>query len=169
MNAFARRFFRLLAGAVLIASGARAPAADSTAKAPEYAPIGFDMLASFNFTPPDNETGATPAETSAKSNEQIPDRIKALDQKKVAVTGFMLPVKMDGGLVKEFLLVKDPMLCCYGVMPKVTEWVVVKMTGPGVKPLMDTPITFLGKLSVGEVLENGYLTGIYMLEGEKQG
>ena len=81
----------------------------------------------------------------------------------------MLPVKMDGGLVKEFLLVKDPMLCCYGVMPKVTEWVVVKMTGAGVKPLMDTPITFLGKLRVGEIMENGYLTGIYLLEGEKQG
>lgn len=165
MNALAQIFSRAVLVGVLLALAIRATAADKS----EYAPIGFDMLASFNFTPPDNETGATPAETSAKSNEQIPDRIKAYDQKKVAVTGFMLPVKMDGGLVKEFLLVKDPMLCCYGVMPKVTEWVVVKMTGPGVKPLMDTPITFLGKLSVGEVLENGYLTGIYMLEGEKQG
>lgn len=165
MNAFAKIFSYAALGGALLALTVRASAAD----APEYAPVGFDKLASFTFTPPDNETGATTAETSAKSNEQIPDRIKAYDQKKVAVTGFMLPVKMDGGLVKEFLLVKDPMLCCYGVMPKVTEWVVVKMTGAGVKPLMDTPITFLGKLSVGEIMENGYLTGIYLLEGEKQG
>ena len=175
MKVSAKVLIRIAACAALLSVAAQLTAADlaatpvPTAKAPEYASVGFDKLASFNFTPPDTDTGPTPAATSAKSNEQIPDRIKAYDQQKVAVTGFMLPVKMDGGLVKEFLLVKDPMLCCYGVMPKVTEWVVVKMTGPGVKPLMDTPITFLGKLRVGEIMENGYLTGIYLLEGEKQG
>ncbi len=175
MNDMVKALIRLVACSAVLGLGGRLTAADlagtlaSTAKAPEYAPVGFDKLASFNFIPPDTETGPTPAATSAKSNEQIPERIKAFDQQKVAVTGFMLPVKMDGGLVKEFLLVKDPMLCCYGVMPKVTEWVVVKMTGPGVKPLMDTPITFLGKLRVGEIMENGYLTGIYLLEGERQG
>jgi len=40
----------------------------------------------------------------------------------VAVTGFMLPTKMDKGLVTEFLLVKESMMCCYGVMPKINEW-----------------------------------------------
>ncbi|MBI3886610.1 MAG: hypothetical protein HY302_12910 [Opitutae bacterium] len=158
-----------LGSAVRLTAAEPAGAAAPTAKAPEYAPVGFDQLASFNFVPPDTETGPTPAATSAKSNEQIPERIRAYDRQQVAVTGFMLPVKMDGGLVKEFLLVKDPMLCCYGVMPKVTEWVVVKMGGAGVKPLMDTPLTFLGKLRVGEIMENGYLTGIYLLEGERQG
>ena len=77
------------------------------------------------------------------------------------------PMRMEGGLVKELLLVKDPMMCCYGVMPKINEWVVVKMIGAGVKPLMDVPITFEGKLRVGEMYENGYLTGVYLLEGEK--
>ena len=41
------------------------------------------------------------------------------------------------------------------------------MIGAGVKPLMDVPITFEGKLRVGEMYENGYLTGVYLLEGEK--
>jgi hypothetical protein len=130
-----------------------------------YEKVGFDRLASFNFNPPANDVAAA---DQTKSNEQIPGKIKALDERKVAVTGFMLPVKMDGGLVKEFLLVKDPMLCCYGVMPKVNEWVVVKMTGKGVPALMDVPITFEGKLKVGMMMENGYLTGIYLLEGERQ-
>jgi len=79
----------------------------------------------------------------------------------------MLPTKMDKGLVKEFLLVKDAMMCCYGAMPKVNEWIVVKMNGAGVKPLMDLPITFEGKLRVGEMFENGYLTGVYLLEGDQ--
>ena len=128
--------------------------------------MGFDRLASYTFTPPEPDA-ANPTATPPSGAAQIPDRIKVLDQHKVAVTGFMLPVKMDGGLVKEFLLVKDPMLCCYGVMPKLNEWIVVKMVGKGVKPLMDLPITFEGKLHVGEMYENGYLTGIYLLDGDQ--
>jgi hypothetical protein len=131
-----------------------------------YEIVGFDRLASYTFTPPEADP-ATPAAQPPSGAAQIPDRIKALNEQKVAVTGFMLPVKMDGGLVKEFLLVKDPMMCCYGVMPKLNEWVVVKMVGKGVKPLMDIPITFEGKLRVGEMYENGYLTGVYLLEGDK--
>jgi hypothetical protein len=158
----------LLAAGLSVASGfaADSAAAPSSAPAPEgYQAVGFDKLASFTFTAPGYE--ATGTEPAKPGNEQIPDRIKDLNEKKVAVTGFMLPVKMDGGLVKELLLVKDPMMCCYGVMPKVNEWVVVKMTGAGVKPLMDVPITFEGKLKVGEMFENGYLTGIYLLEGDR--
>ena len=132
----------------------------------EYPKVGFDRLASYTYTPPEPDP-ATPNAPPPSGAAQIPDRIKALDQHKVAVTGFMLPVKMDGGLVKEFLLVKDPMMCCYGVMPKLNEWVVVKMTGKGVKPLMDIPITFEGRLRVGEMYENGYLTGVYLLEGDR--
>ena len=30
---------------------------------------------------------------------------------------------------------RSPMMCCYGQMPKINEWVVVKMNGAGVKPL----------------------------------
>jgi hypothetical protein len=151
-----------LAAADLAATPAPAVAAEA------YERVGFDKLASFAFNPPGFDAGAPDAKPApAKPEDQIPDRIKTYNEKKVAVTGFMLPVKMDGGLVKEFLLVKDPMLCCYGVMPKINEWVVVKMTGAGVKPLMDTPITFEGKLKVGEMYENGYLTGIYLLEGER--
>lgn len=157
----------LTATATPAASTAGAPAAPAK-KDGDYEIVGFDRLASFNFTPPDySPTGAAPA--PAAKPDQIPAAIKALDEQKVAVAGFMLPVKMEEGLVKEFLLVRDPMACCYGMMPKVNEWVVVRMTGKGVQPLMDVPLTFYGKLRVGEMFENGYLTGIYLLEGEKMG
>jgi len=148
-----------------LCAGEAAPA-PTVAATEEYPKVGFDRLASYTFTPPEADP-ATPNAPPPSGANQIPDRIKALDQHKVAVTGFMLPVKMDAGLVKEFLLVKDPMMCCYGVMPKLNEWVVVKMVGKGVKPLMDIPITFEGKLRVGEMYENGYLTGVYLLEGDR--
>ena len=42
-----------------------------------------------------------------------------------------------------------------------------KMTKTGVKPVMDQPVTLMGKLHVGEMRENGYLTGIYRMEGDR--
>ena len=45
----------------------------------------------------------------------------------------------------------------------------VKMIKGGVRPLMDVPISFYGELKVGATFENGYMTGIYQLEGEKMG
>jgi hypothetical protein len=158
---------RLLRISPLLWVGLIALRAAEPAKIEGYEKVGFDRLASYTFTPPESDP-AKPDVPPPSGANQIPDKIKALDQQKVAVTGFMLPVKMEGGLVKEFLLVKDPMMCCYGVMPKLNEWIVVKMVGSGVKPLMDFPITFEGKLRVGEMYENGYLTGLYLLEGDRQ-
>lgn len=143
---------------LLLASALLGRAAEP-ASSPGYEEVGFDRLAGYSYTPPDADAAPVP--------NQIPEKIKALDRRKVAVTGFMLPTKMDKGLVTEFLLVKDPMMCCYGVVPKVNEWIVVKMNGPGVKPLMDLPLTFEGRLHVGELFENGYLTGLYLLEGDQ--
>jgi hypothetical protein len=34
---------------------------------------------------------------------------------------------------------------------------------------MDVPISFYGELKVGSMYENGYMTGVYLLEGEKMG
>ena len=39
--------------------------------------------------------------------------------------------------------------------------------GKGVKPVMDQAITMQGTLKVGAIRENGYLVGIYQMDGEK--
>ena len=49
------------------------------------------------------------------------------------------------------------------------DWVVVKMTGAGAPILMDTPVQFCGRLHVKEVVQEGMLNGIYLLDGEKMG
>ena len=49
------------------------------------------------------------------------------------------------------------------------EWVSVKMADKGVKPLMDQPVTLFGTLHVGEMRENGFLVGIYRMDGERLG
>ena len=134
--------------------------------------IGFDRLASFTYDvadPPPAAAAGTVTVAPAKIIDQIPAAVRALDQKLVALKGFMLPLKVEGGLITELLIMRDQSMCCYGATPKITEWVSVKMTGKGVKPVMDQPITLFGKLRVGEVRENGYLVGIYQMDGDKMG
>ncbi|MBM3846123.1 MAG: DUF3299 domain-containing protein [Verrucomicrobia bacterium] len=131
--------------------------------------VGFDKLSAFNFEVSDDilQAGTTNAADVAKlTAEQIPKDIKDYDQKRISLKGFMLPLKVEGGKVTELLLMRDQSMCCYGAVPKINEWVSVKMVGGGVKPLMDQAVTLQGKLFVGEMRENGYLIGIYRMDGE---
>ena len=141
------------------------PPAD--AGAGDYLAVGFDKLASFTFVMPDEPAPANRAPAPAPPTDQNPETVRALDKKRVALKGFMLPLKVEGGKVTEMLLLKDQSMCCFGTVPKITEWVTVKMVAQGVKPIMDQTVTLYGKLHVGEIRENGYLVGIYQMDGEK--
>lgn len=131
--------------------------------------INFSVLSGFDFAMGSEiaEGRADPAQTAAKAKAQIPQSVQALDGKKVLIQGFLLPVKMDDGLAVEFLLMRNQSMCCYGVPPKINEWITVRMNGKGVKAVMDQPIAVVGTLHVGPGLENGFLAGIYDLDGEK--
>jgi hypothetical protein len=139
------------------------------ANADGFIPLAFDKLASFTFEVPDDRPSTNQPASSAKSEDQIPRSVKVFHEKRVALKGFMLPLRVESGLVTEMLLMRDQSMCCYGTVPKITEWVSVKMTNKGVKAIMDQPVTIFGKLRVGEMRENGYLVGIYALDGEKMG
>ena len=156
-----------------VASNSAAIAASLTSPAkaaPEFALAGFDILSGYTIEVSDELLGPVTnnlAAVTAKTEALIPKTVKALDQKRVALKGFMLPLKVEGGLVTEMLIMKDQSMCCYGTVPKIHEWVSVKMSEKGVKPLMDQAVTLMGRLHVGEMRENGYLTGIYRMDGEK--
>ena len=140
----------------------------ATGEKKDFERVGFELLAAFNYQAPAYDGVPAPkAETPAKPSDQIPDYVRALDKKKIAVTGFMLPTKFKDGRVTEFLLMKDQSGCCFGAMPRINEWIIVRMGNGGVPPLMDVPLTFIGTLKVGEVFEEGYLSGLYQLDGEK--
>ena len=130
--------------------------------------VGFDKLASYNFDVPDDEPVTNKAAGPDKADDQIPSTVKAFNQKKVFIKGFMLPLKVENGAVTEFLILKgDQSMCCYGNVPKITEWVSVKTASKGIKPVMDQPVSIEGTLHVGAMRENGYLVGIYQMDGEK--
>ena len=130
-----------------------------------YEGITFGKLASFAYEVPLDPV--TNKVELAKLNAQIPDSIKSLDKKPVAIRGFMLPLKVENGLVTELLIMRDQSMCCFGTVPKINEWINIRMAGDGVQPIMDQAITLMGQLKVGEVLENDYLVGIYEMEGDR--
>jgi len=151
---------------------AEAPAPTASAQAdaqPAYLSVGFDQLAGFPFEVTDQMVDAptNAAAASLKTLAQIPDGIKALNDKEVSVRGFLLPLNFRGGLATDFLILRNQSLCCYGIRPKITEWINVRMIGKGVKPIMDEPVTVCGTLHVGDVRERGSLVGIYRLDAEK--
>ncbi len=154
--------------AVPAAPDAKAPAPGAVQKDGDFLIVGFDRLAGFNYDVPDDAPVGTNKTVKVEPpKEQIPTTVKAFDKQRVALKGFMLPLKVEGGLITELLIMRDQSMCCYGTVPKINEWVSVKMTGKGVKPIMDQAVTLYGKLHVGEIRENGYLVGIYQMDGEK--
>jgi hypothetical protein len=133
-----------------------------------YLKLGFEQLASYTFNPPAFDPTLDPKAKPPTGEEQIPPTVKSWNGKKAIITGYMVPVKMDKGLVTEFLLMRNTMACCFGTVPNMNEWVIVKMK-KGVQPMMDVPVAFYGELKVGAMFENGYMTGLYELEGERMG
>jgi len=126
-----------------------------------YWEVDFGHLASYIL-----ETPALDAVRKPGSVGRIPVPVRELDGRDVRVSGFMLPIKMENGLVTEFLVIRSPMVCCYGVIPAPNEWVVVKMQGPGVRPAVDQPLVFRGTLHVGEIYDSDTFAGVYRLDGE---
>jgi len=128
-----------------------------------YRELGFDKLGSFLYDTPDE---IAQAPTSAPKANQIPPEILSLNNTRVALKGFMMPLTVVGGVATEFLIMRDQSACCYGVVPKMNYWVDVHVA-KGIKPIMDRIVTMYGVLKVGEVRENGYLVAIYEMEGER--
>jgi len=145
---------------------------------PDFLSVSFDTLSSFLYEIPSLAETATPAikpaadapesvKTANKIKEQIPAPVKALSGRKVAVQGFMVPIRIEKGATKSFLLVKDQSLCCYGRMPRMNEWVSVKMAGDrSAKFIGDQPVTVFGKMDIGEEIEKGEVLSIYRMDAE---
>ena len=157
----------LTAGSSPVAAASEKSALPATEKTDGgFLTVGFDRLSAFKYEVPD-DPGATNAVVLKDPDQQIPAEVKAFSGRRVALKGFMLPLKVEGGLVTELLIMRDQSMCCYGAVPKINEWVSVKMTSKGVKPVMDQAVTLQGTLKVGAIRENGYLVGIYQMDGEK--
>lgn len=124
----------------------------------DHEDVTFDKLASYKYEVHERVDGVAPV-------EQIPASVKELDTRKIAIRGFMLPYRNDGENVIEFILLRNQGLCCFGTVPRMNEWIHVKMApGKGAPYSIDVPITVFGTLSVGEEYEKNVLMSLYRME-----
>lgn len=131
-------------------------------------PVTFDILSGFFYEDPnkmDDEVvniGPDFGETNP-----IPENILAYNGKRVAVRGFMSPIKTVDGKVRTLVLVKNRMFCCFGQMPQMNEWIYVEMKkGKTAEYYNDLVVTVVGVLSIGEKRKDGMVMSIYRMEAE---
>lgn len=130
--------------------------------------VGFEQLSAFPYTVVDAGTGASPEEIeAAKRRDQIPPWIRIYHQKRVLLTGYMMPLQIEQGRARKFFLMKDVTTCCYGAVPSMNDYVVVTMKGDGVVAVPDVPVQLVGVLQIEEKYEAGYLTALLSMDGEK--
>jgi hypothetical protein len=132
-----------------------------------YLQTSFNRLAAFQVKVIYQIVVPVRLTTIQKLNRQIPDSIKSLDGREIALRGFMLPLKWENARVKEFLLMRSRAFCCFGKTLEINELAYVRMNGNGVKSIMDQPLTVYGTLHVGEIIQHGRLNGIYQLDATK--
>ncbi len=88
----------------------------------EYQKISFELLGSFVYDMPDSE-----GFSRGMYKDQIPAKIKALNDQKVAIEGFMLATMGYKDKVRNFILLANQMGCCFGVPPPMNGWIYVTM------------------------------------------
>lgn len=111
--------------------------------------VDFDFLGGFDY----------------EKDNVVPAKVMELDGKDVKVIGYMLPVDFDTGEVRSFMLLNNQMGCCFGVMPRVNEFVYVEMPeGKSTKYMTDIPLRVTGKLKIGE---GNLVGGLYTMKGRK--
>jgi hypothetical protein len=93
------------------------------------------------------------------------ETIERLEGVTVAVRGFMLPLKMEEGLVTEFLLLNNRAWCSTGTIPSPRSWFIVDAS-QGTQPVLDQPVTFRGRLHIQEIRQGGFSLETYRIRAE---
>ncbi len=132
--------------------------------------VKWDTLANFDAPNPGDEEDMKVSEENKKY--PVPGFIKALDGKKVAAIGFMVPSETDEDEKDEkaisFFLTRTQGSCCFGLVPRINEFIFVQMQkGKKAEIVMDTPITVFGTLSVGTADLSDTGRSLYRMVAEK--
>jgi hypothetical protein len=93
----------------------------------------------------------------------LPVGIKSYDGRDVRIQGYMMPIKLERGLVTECMVLANQRSCCFGEEPRFCGFIAVHIQGPGVPELMDQPLRFEGKLRVGDVFADGAWVALYSM------
>ena len=131
------------------------------AGAQSYQPVDFNKLSNYEYELPD-PFDPTPRTALNK----IPDAIKGLDGKLVAIEGFMLPLDLNPEGVSQFMLNASIDMCYFGAPVRMNEWILVKMKGGKRAKFTHLALNVKGRIEVGEEMKNGRVASLYRLEAD---
>lgn len=99
---------------------------------------------------------------------EIPADVTALSGRKIEIAGYMLPMEdPEKNRVHKFVLVRNPVTCCFGCSNQLNEFMVATMPGKlKTRLYLDQPVMVRGIFRPGALYEDGYLVTIYQLEAE---
>ncbi len=147
---------RALTGATL---AAEAPPTKPPRFVDGYLEVGFELLTSYEY-----EWSTTTGEAASDAASRIPFEVRALDQAKVFVHGYMQPIDFDKNGVKSFLLTNIPGGCCFGMIPRLNEWIDVTMPeGEYAEYTYFDKLEIRGRLLVGEAKSGEVVTALYRM------
>ncbi len=128
-----------------------------------YKSVTWEKLAGWTYDYPSGEL--TPERLGKR--DPYPAGVRNLDGNKVAITGFMIAVDVEGEKVLTFYLVRYPFGCCYGQPPQMNEYVYVVMAkDEHASYQMHAAVTTYGTLKVAEEVEKGALLSLFQMAGE---
>ena len=137
----------------------------------DYKVVSFDDLY-FNYKPPvDVEHPDGNITRGTKIPMPIPKQIQALNGKKVAIKGFVIPLaNSESQAIKEFLFADQLVSCLFCALLGYDQWMIGNTTDPKGFNIKDDqfeePITIYGTFDVGAKFEDGQFTGLYRIKAD---
>ncbi len=136
-----------------------------------YQVVSFEDLY-FNYQPPvDVEHPDGNITKGTNKPMPIPKQILALNGKKVAIKGFVIPLaNSEGQTIKEFLFADQLVSCLFCAMLGYDQWMIGNTADPKGFNINDDdfeqPITIYGTFDVGPKFEDGEFTGLYRIKAD---
>lgn len=94
-------------------------------------------------------------------------KVRDLDGKAIRIRGYILPSFQQTG-IKQFVLVRDNMECCFGPGALLHDCILVEMLAPATATFTVRPVSVEGTFSVHEVKgPDGKHLAIYHLDGKE--
>ena len=97
----------------------------------------------------------------------LTEQVHQLDGKQIRIRGYILPSFQQTG-IKQFVLVRDNMECCFGPGALLHDCILVEMIAPATTEFTVRPVSVVGTFSVREVKgPDGNYLAIYHLDGKE--
>jgi hypothetical protein len=142
-------------------SGVKSPVTE------KYEPVSFETLSAYQVKVDWQMNPTNSNYDTVKRDGDIPAAVKLLSGKNISVQGYIKPLKQDSNGCVEFLLMRNHGLCCQTNVPKVNEWIHVRMTRGNVTYNHEQLFSVRGVLQVGELLGGGNVISIYQLTADE--